>query len=200
MTESLHAALKVLRHPDRTRHLWIDAICIHQAYETERNHQVAIMKAIYNSATGIIIWLGDHGQESDSVMTFIQQAATLSNRKNNLGYHEHSLSSKHQRLRDEALELFRKYFNGGWNLADALENFISRPYFSRRWILQEVSSARPQNLSSPTNWVHCGSSRVPLYLFRNRVARAAHAPMGCGGSFQSACGNRAIPGQQCNGS
>ncbi len=38
--------------------LWIDALCIDQNDEREKNHQVSIMGKIYREATTVFIWLG----------------------------------------------------------------------------------------------------------------------------------------------
>jgi hypothetical protein len=43
------------KRPDR---LWIDAICIHQAHVSERNHQVGLMGEIYSKAENVVVWLG----------------------------------------------------------------------------------------------------------------------------------------------
>jgi hypothetical protein len=39
--------------------LWIDALCINQKHYQERNHQVQQMGLIYQSATEVIVWLGN---------------------------------------------------------------------------------------------------------------------------------------------
>jgi hypothetical protein len=39
-------------------YLWVDALCIDQATNLERNHQVAMMGRIYSSARTVIAWLG----------------------------------------------------------------------------------------------------------------------------------------------
>ncbi|KAJ4371409.1 hypothetical protein N0V83_004626 [Neocucurbitaria cava] len=38
--------------------LWIDAICINQEQNTERSHQVSMMRDIYTGAESVIVWLG----------------------------------------------------------------------------------------------------------------------------------------------
>lgn len=44
-------------------YLWIDQICISQAHEGERNHQVQLMSQIYSSSLSTIIWLGEISSE-----------------------------------------------------------------------------------------------------------------------------------------
>ena len=40
--------------------LWIDSICINQEDTTERNHQVIHMRAIYERADRVLVWLGSN--------------------------------------------------------------------------------------------------------------------------------------------
>lgn len=59
VTDNLFRALQRLRHSDRTRLLWIDAICINQCDLDERSLQVQIMAEIYRTAWKLIVWVGD---------------------------------------------------------------------------------------------------------------------------------------------
>jgi hypothetical protein len=53
MLEYLH-----LYRPDTTRLLWIDAICINQEDEHEKETQIPLMRRIYAYATQGVVWLG----------------------------------------------------------------------------------------------------------------------------------------------
>jgi hypothetical protein len=44
--------------------LWIDAICINQTDDHEKNHQVRQMFEIYASAARVLVWLGQEGPDS----------------------------------------------------------------------------------------------------------------------------------------
>ena len=59
VTVNLHYALRRLRRPFRSRHLWVDALCINQTDEKEKSHQVNLMKEIYSKTCSAILWLGD---------------------------------------------------------------------------------------------------------------------------------------------
>ncbi|KAK0651097.1 heterokaryon incompatibility protein-domain-containing protein [Cercophora newfieldiana] len=50
--------LRYLRHKDRRRTLWVDAICINQHSPTEKATQVPCMDAIYKRAMRVIAYLG----------------------------------------------------------------------------------------------------------------------------------------------
>ncbi|KAF2270450.1 HET-domain-containing protein, partial [Lojkania enalia] len=54
---SLDSALRRLRLQDRTRILWVDAICISQDDDTEKEHQIQLMRQIYKQASRVLIWI-----------------------------------------------------------------------------------------------------------------------------------------------
>jgi hypothetical protein len=71
--------LEALKHMRQERHhisIWVDAICINQIDEHEKNSQVNKMALIYSKAYNINIWLGsDHTEAgssvSDTAMAFV---------------------------------------------------------------------------------------------------------------------------------
>ena len=48
--------------------LWVDAICINQADDTEKTHQLKLMGSIYQKARETIVWLGNEAAHSGSAM------------------------------------------------------------------------------------------------------------------------------------
>lgn len=73
---NLYEALKMLRDEKAVVSLWVDALCINQFDEDEKNEQVCKMQLIYSKAYNVSIWLGsDHDDVenpvSDSAMAFI---------------------------------------------------------------------------------------------------------------------------------
>lgn len=56
---SSEAAVRRMRHRDRERVLWIDAICIDQSSLSERSQQVAMMSDIYKFSVGNLVYLGE---------------------------------------------------------------------------------------------------------------------------------------------
>jgi hypothetical protein len=74
LTESLYAALKRLRHQDRTRRVWADQICINQQDSDERSEQVRFMAKIYKNASHVLVWLGlDEGKLAESAFQLIHK-------------------------------------------------------------------------------------------------------------------------------
>ena len=59
VSENLAAAMRALRFREDSRVLWIDSICINQADNAEKSHQVGMMGAIYEQSQRCLLWLGD---------------------------------------------------------------------------------------------------------------------------------------------
>jgi Heterokaryon incompatibility protein (HET) len=59
ITANLESALRRLRSPDACRTLWADAICIDQSDLKERNHQLLLMRHIFQNCEKALIWLGE---------------------------------------------------------------------------------------------------------------------------------------------
>ena len=58
VTRNRHDALIRLRDVEKSRTLWIDAICINQCDLQERSQQVGIMRQIYKRSKKTLVWLG----------------------------------------------------------------------------------------------------------------------------------------------
>lgn len=57
VTPHLENALRHLRLASKDRMIWVDAVCINQSDDAERGEQVMLMKQIYESCTGNLVWL-----------------------------------------------------------------------------------------------------------------------------------------------
>jgi len=55
--KNLHTLLRELLRRKHDHFLWIDAICINQANQSEKGIQIPMMKYVYQSAKRLIIWL-----------------------------------------------------------------------------------------------------------------------------------------------
>jgi hypothetical protein len=152
---NLESALRHLRHPDRSRTLWIDAICINQGDALERDAQVKRMQEIYQRASLVVLWLGP---EQDSTSLAIQMLRQL-------GFQvEHSVDrwwaspdATKTGWGDPQTPL--PYSDDTWT---ALANLLSRSYFQRVWVVQEAQLAR-------RGIVQCGFDSLSWNLFRRAV-------------------------------
>jgi hypothetical protein len=133
--KDLALALSYLRHMDKARTLWIDAICINQENSVERNQQVQMMSRIYTRADNVCIWLGEQDDESEVAFKFIKEELT--------------------HLKDFDSISSNKEYSYKWQ---ALMVLMQREWFSRRWVVQEVSLANKADI-----W--CGPDSMPWKEF-----------------------------------
>lgn len=157
VTANLEAALRVLRDKPAMRQgcaLWVDALCIDQSNLLERNQEVRRMRVIYKSAMSIVLWVCNEETDGAKALRLIAllSAALASGYDTRLA---HTLNSEDCVIPP-----------GSWA---ALETFMSRLYWTRVWILQEIALG---NRSTP---VMCGSYVVTwgemydaLYHFTSR--------------------------------
>jgi hypothetical protein len=116
---NLHSALKHLRLVDRSRYLWINALCIDHSNTQERNVSVHVVHKIFNQASKVCLWLGetDGSTDGETSMAF-----------------EFAVQLLAPKFFDEAandIEAVRKW--------KAFLKVISHPLFERRWVVQEVA-------------------------------------------------------------
>lgn len=157
VTENLEVALRHLRLPRETRTLWIDFLCIDQDDEVERSEQVQQMGEIYARATSVISWLGAAEDDSDFA---IEWALKFGSWSLELGIgtkpemrlrHLLTQLEKHgQGVIGGELEMFltdlRLQFSTTnpalLKLCNSLSKLVTRPYWGRIWVVQEMARGR----------------------------------------------------------
>jgi hypothetical protein len=70
--ENLFQALKHIRYVDKSRRLWVDAICINQGDLQERGREITKMARIFSLAYRTIVWLGRASKDSDLAIETIK--------------------------------------------------------------------------------------------------------------------------------
>lgn len=75
VTPNLYAALLRLRNHQLERALWIDAVCINQSDDDEKQEQIPLMRTIYAQASRVIVWLGEARSNSDEALENIRRLA-----------------------------------------------------------------------------------------------------------------------------
>jgi len=128
---NLYDALEHLRSRKKPRKLWIDAICINQDEVSERNHQVQQMAYIYQAAARVLVWLGPNSFESVNAI--------------------HSLTKINSPSLSDAREQIIQM--KGWEWENLL-SLLTRPYWKRVWIIQEVVLAVDLEII-------CGEDKIP---------------------------------------
>jgi hypothetical protein len=170
VTANLKDALLALRRPDKYRLFWIDSICINQNDPAEKSTHIMAMKSIYQNAFGVLVWLGKELRPEDPGST--ADAFELLP----------VLADIWKSLLEKGINISRPdLFSSAWNPDDlgkldignearwdGLIDLITRPYFSRTWVVQEII------VSSRTS-VICGQ----LITSWNTFGSAVHALMLC---------------------
>jgi hypothetical protein len=112
VTVNLRAALSHLRNHTIERILWVDAICIRQEDEEEKEKQIQSMAKIYGQANRVVVWLGEAADDSDLALEEIRIRAAGDNKSKN------SLDSG--RTQQAVLAL------------------LQRPWFRRIWVWEQI--------------------------------------------------------------
>jgi hypothetical protein len=150
ITKSLDQLLRNLRRKHDLV-LWIDAICIDQENEYERNRHVPRMARVYDAAVSVVAALGELDERSTSALDFIPKLQSPALRFDATGAWD---VGKPGEFSHEELA----------RLCAATYRILTRPYFRRVWILQEIAWA-----SSP--FALCGTSEGPSFWTMDNAAR-----------------------------
>jgi hypothetical protein len=111
------------------RFIWIDSICIDQQNLDEKGEQVPLMTEIYSRASRVVVHLGApfDPDKSLQVTALIRKLALFPG----------AVASELRGIASNAM--FRNYDGTPeWN---ALLEFLSHPFFSRVWVVQEIAVA-----------------------------------------------------------
>ncbi|KAK4182805.1 putative heterokaryon incompatibility protein [Podospora australis] len=128
ITATLANALRDLRDDSRPRRIWADALCIDQTNIPERNRQVSLMGLIYTVAAHTVIYLGSSTENTDLVLGSAPRASM------------NMYPFLDQSQRNDIVQA-------------AKTEILSRPWFFRVWIFQELNLSRDP-------WVQVGQRRT----------------------------------------
>lgn len=178
VTLNLKAALRRLRQPANHRDLWIDALCINQADEQEKSHQVRLMGLIFSKASQAIMWLGDYaeseetdGDERNASEDSTAAGLTRDQVDKAFGLIEFTASGRHCHNGDDGAgvtseERIMSVLEVN-DRADALKGLMRVAWWHRMWTVQEFILPRhavlmygTQSLSRKTLIEGCRSSMI----------------------------------------
>lgn len=163
VTVNLHDAFCHLQQDEPIR-LWVDAICINQGNNAEKNEQVKRMGDIYKAATQVLAWIGPANDNSDTAMLTLERLGTdamdagiLSIRRDVLvKLWDPDPQGLLTSIRQPIVDLSKSI---GLDLPhSAIKSLTERSYWTRTWIVQEFSVA--SNLV-----IVCGSKRLHVTQF-----------------------------------
>ncbi|KAJ4221509.1 hypothetical protein NW759_006758 [Fusarium solani] len=159
---NLYSALKNLREANQPRCMWIDAICINQTDNNEKNVQVPLMREIYETCQRAVIWLGPSNFLTRRAFRVLKVLLEYSHAWP-LGFTrvsvdcwrhaEHNLGQTTGRTAASDRRLNENWFWDRIYDALAFEYLWNRQWFSRVWILQEATV-------SPDAIVKCGEDEI----------------------------------------
>ncbi|OAG42375.1 hypothetical protein AYO21_03251 [Fonsecaea monophora] len=136
---NLKRIIQHLRHDSQTRRVWIDAVCIDQTSIQERNHQVQMMGRIYGNANYVVACLTDTN-------ALIRNPFDLQTPKNASSLTRREASDVHSTLYYTLHETEEMGIIGSSsrypNPISQWSRFLENEYFTRRWIIQEITLAQ----------------------------------------------------------
>lgn len=151
VTMNLAQALQYLRYEDRTRVLWIDAICINQEDLQERSSQVKFMAHIYGKASRAVIWLGLAETYTPIAMRCISEIASSITVDWKIAKMDLNQESGAKQSFVEVAPFHKDEYQ-------AMVSFLDLPWFHRLWVWQEAILSSPQTIvcqgHEETLWEH----------------------------------------------
>ncbi|KAI1418037.1 HET-domain-containing protein [Hypoxylon sp. FL1857] len=174
--KNLNTALQVVRRKEKELLLWVDAICINQDDETERDYQVRQMNDIFAKANLVRVWLGEATDGSDrGVDVLCEFHSTVDAAWKGSWARIGSTVRKKDRLDASKISDYfinsRDHFDAYYEpimplLKDpqSMEDLdqavllLCRPWWKRMWTLQESVLCKQVVC-------HCGSKSFPLDYF-----------------------------------
>ncbi|KAK0631415.1 heterokaryon incompatibility protein-domain-containing protein [Immersiella caudata] len=154
LQDNLMCALQYLRDVDKPRTFWIDGICIKQADDQEKGHQVHRMSVIYQGAYRVVAWLGPEDEAAGQAMQLLsyigQQIEILDE-----SYNCPALNPVPNPLRVK--------FPLSPERLDEIDEFLSNPWFRRLWVVQEIRLANKRAV------LQRGNTTISFSLFRRAI-------------------------------
>ncbi|KAJ8120483.1 hypothetical protein ONZ43_g2817 [Nemania bipapillata] len=194
---NLAIILDHLRHENKPRILWVDALCINQGDSNDRSEQVKRMGPNYENARRTIVWLGPDANEMDEdeesggeLMKNIQFAfdmfRKLNERPANQGQRaaDDQTTSWERRLQPptKIMQTFlapdgKFHFDKVARFVkenDAARALLRRPWWNRIWIVQETSKSKEIDVyfgGQTIDWkTLCGGAEKYLARHETQVA------------------------------
>lgn len=131
VTQNVETLLRYFRKRLRPINLWIDAICLNQADKTELAQQVQLMGEIYSQSQMVLVWMGDQDENIAKVFALFRTLARIT---------DDVVQNDRESVSKAISALYGT--EPSTSTADAtmsIEQFFHRPWFGRRWVLQELA-------------------------------------------------------------
>lgn len=123
--KSLYLAMRALRKKNEEVLVWADALSIDQQNREEKNQQLPLMTDIYKNARSVAVWLGPEARDSELATQLLQDVAAAAEAGTDRGRFRDMIYSRPNALQS----------------LSAVASMFSRDYWSRLWVVQEISNA-----------------------------------------------------------
>jgi hypothetical protein len=148
ITGNVDTMLRYLRKTHGLRYLWLDAICLNQTDTAEKNVQVQQMGTIYQQASETHIWLGEATVENKipEIFDVLRAVSTKAAIEKDEGGRIGTELSSGEKTASNSLSKWRSSEGKYGDTLDTtkgklrlqFKRLLNRPWFERRWILQEA--------------------------------------------------------------
>jgi hypothetical protein len=146
ITENLSVALRHLQHGHKRLKLWVDSICINQQDNDEKASQVQRMGRIYSEAAVVLSWLGPSDHQSNITMMKLRKLGKWWNDTFSSFPSCSDPTAMAASLNALLPKVLPRLKAGLGPDADVpyplITKLLSRPYWHRLWIQQELSLGR----------------------------------------------------------
>jgi len=124
---NLYLALRRIRHSESPLALWVDTLCINQADNNERSHQVGMMREIYENSEEVVIWLGEKDAVHEVEAQKLDQVGTLA--FYNMGQRRIEWCSEENNDDSLKVRCYTKVFENSKNLTFSLADMFGEDTF-----------------------------------------------------------------------
>ncbi|KAI0549933.1 HET-domain-containing protein [Xylaria curta] len=141
---------------------WIDAICIDQENETEKNAQVAMMDQIYQKAESVLVWLGKEDEHTGVAIKVLESLASVAPTLAKTPRTLRSFNMDSFRILDSLYGLCKDIGMQDVHLRDLVHYaaFLERKWFTRMWVVQE-------SFFSAATRVFCGQCEIKWAMIQD---------------------------------
>ncbi|TRX93421.1 hypothetical protein FHL15_005696 [Xylaria flabelliformis] len=141
---------------------WVDAICINQEDDNEKNAQVAVMDQIYQKAESVLIWLGKEDEHTGVAIKVLESLASVSPTLAKTPRTLRSFNMDSFRILDSLYGLCTDIGMQDVQLQDLVHYaaFLERKWFTRMWVVQE-------SFFSAATTVFCGQCEIKWAMIQD---------------------------------